>query len=117
MARILSLLMMLAFVLTNGAAVASAMCQHVDAEAHAYARQSADTGIASEAMAEETAAAALSKKSALADAAGVHLAGFLQPSAADLPTPATTAALRAPATEPAKLASMAISPLLEPPLA
>jgi hypothetical protein len=115
-ARLLSLLMMLALVMTSGAAVPMAMCQHVDAGAHALALQSSESEVASVALAEESAAAAASK-SALADAAAVQLAGFLLPADIELPAPPSLSALSRPAVHPAKLASRAISPLLEPPLA
>ncbi len=115
--KLLSLLMMLALVFTNGAAVATAMCEHVDAQAHAYALQSTDAGIAATALNEEAAAAATAKKANLADAAAVQLAGYLLPSDPALPSPRSLDPAKAAEAEPGKLASLSISPLLEPPLA
>jgi hypothetical protein len=117
MARLLSLLMMLALVLTGGAAVPMAMCKHIDAEAHASALESSDAGIASAAVAEETAAVSASKKSALADAVSIQLAGYLLPAEIDVPPPSALSAVFGFTMDPAKLAGRAISPLLEPPLA
>ena len=109
--------MMLALVLTNSAATAAAVCQHNSAEAHASARQSSETGIAAEAIIEETAAAAASKDGALADAAGLQLGGYVLPSDPVLPTPASLASAHQRSPDSAKAPSRAVSPLLEPPLA
>ncbi len=117
MARLLSLLLVFALVLTNGAVVPAALCQHADAQAHAAALQSSDVGAASAALAEETAAVESSKKNSLAQAAAVQLAGFMLPADPALPLPAGHESSATHATEPIALSSLTINPLLEPPLA
>lgn len=116
MARLISLLIMLALALTNSSAVAAAMCQHVDAKAHAFALQSPNRDVAGAAINEEAAAAA-NKKGTLADAAAVQLAGFLLPSSPSIGAPRSIEPMSRAATHPARLASRTVSPLLEPPLA
>lgn len=116
MTRLISLFIMLALAVTNSSAVAAAMCQHVDAKAHAYALQSPDRDVAAVAL-EEEAAAAASKKGTLADAAAVQLAGFLLPSGPSISEPRSIESTSRAPTPPARLANRSISPLLEPPLA
>ena len=67
MYRLLTLLIMLAFAFTNGAALATAVCQHRDASAHLAASYSLDAEVSAEALSEETAATAASKKGAVGD--------------------------------------------------
>lgn len=117
MSRLLSLLAMFALVLTNGTAIATAMCGHTDAQAHAAALQSTDARVASAAMTEDAASSTASKQATPADGAAVQLAGFLLPSNPVLPTPGSSGALDRRPADAAKLASRAISPLLQPPLA
>jgi hypothetical protein len=117
MARLVSLLVMLALLLTSGAAVATQTCQHVDAHAHAAARQSADAFVAAAAIAEESAAAVAGEKAVVADAAAVQLAAFLMPLEPLLPGPRKSGPLPMRAADAAKLASIAVGPLLDPPLA
>ena len=114
-AKLVSLLMALALVMTNSVAIAAAKCRHLDNEAHISARQSADGGIAAEAIAEETAAIAASNKGALADAASVQLAGAVMPSVPTLPSPSTSAGPSEPEPPATKLSGITIMPLLEPP--
>lgn len=108
---------MLALAMTNSSAVAAATCQHVDAQAHAYALHSADPEVAGTAQDEEAAAAAASKKGTFADAAAVQLAGFLQPSAPWISIRRSVEAMNSPPAHPQTLAGRTVSPLLEPPLA
>lgn len=117
MPRLLSLLLMFALVLTNGAAVASAMCQHVDAQAHARAKQSSYEAVAAVALSEEAAAVSTRMKVSLADAASVQLAGFIVPAEPFLPQPYSLEPARELAAEPLALPTLAVRPLLEPPLA
>jgi hypothetical protein len=117
MSRLLTLLIILALVATNGPAVAAAMCQHRDAGAHAAARQSAEASISVAALSEETAARAAAKSSSLSDAAAPLLAGYMLPDGPPaLPfriiVPASTRLSNAP--EPG---GRSVRPLLEPPLA
>lgn len=116
MTRIASLLLMFALVITNGPAIASAMCRHADARAHVSALQSADRGIA-EAAAHEERAAASGQKGTLADAASVQLAGFVTPAGPILHVPAAGAPQKPRAVDDADRSSRALRPLLEPPLA
>lgn len=109
--------MMLTLVLTNSAALAAAVCQHESAGAHASALESTQADIAAEAIAEEAAAAAAGKEGALADAGGLQLGGYVVPSDPFLPTPASPAIVHGRALDAAKRPSLAVSPLLEPPLA
>jgi hypothetical protein len=117
MARLVTLLIMFAFVFTNGPAVAMAMCQHNDAKAHAAALLGADAGLAAIAQAEETAANTASQQGALGDAAMTLMAGFLlPPETHSFPLRSTEPANRHSA-HPVELASRSVPPLLEPPSA
>jgi hypothetical protein len=117
MARLVTLLMMIALVVANGSAAAGAMCRHRDARAHAIALQSQDAKIAAVALTEEAAAAVASKKGALGSNAALSLPAYILPGAA------LTAVLRAvepmprPQVESTPLPSRSIRPLLEPPVA
>jgi hypothetical protein len=117
MARLISLLMMLALVLTNGASVAAAVCQHADGRAHAAAIASADEEAAAEARGEEAAAKAAMRKGTLADAAAVQLAGFMLPPQVSLRAPERSEALAHTRADRRAPANRAIRPLLEPPSA
>ncbi|WP_126173927.1 hypothetical protein [Altericroceibacterium xinjiangense] len=114
MARLLSLLIMLALAL-NGPAVAAAVCHHSSVHAHVLALQSADEQIAAEAIDEENAAA--TQKSALARAAAMQLAPFLLPEQPIVVTPQGTDTANRHAADPDELTGRAIRPLLEPPVA
>lgn len=117
MTRLTSLLLMIALVITNGPAIASALCRHADAAAHAAALQSDDHGVAASAVEEDRAAAAASKKGMLADAASVQLAGFVTPSEPVLPLPLPTPSPIVRAVDEDSPPGRALRPLLEPPLA
>ncbi|CAA9532742.1 MAG: hypothetical protein AVDCRST_MAG23-1180 [uncultured Sphingosinicella sp.] len=116
-AKLISLLIMLALAVTNSSAVAAAACQHVDAQAHAVALQSSDPDVAATAADEEAAAAEANNKSTLAKAGAVQLAGFLLPSAPAISAPRSVEALSRAPIRPEPLPSRTVSPLLEPPLA
>jgi hypothetical protein len=115
MRRLLLLLLMLTLSVTNGAAVAAAVCEHRDARAHQAALASSDLEIAADAHHEEAAAAAAEKKAGLADAAAVQLAGFLQPAEPAFAVPAAVAMTLRPG-DAARLSHRTTRPLLTPPL-
>jgi hypothetical protein len=117
MARLVTLLMMIALVVANGSAAAGAMCLHRDARAHAMARQSQDAKVAAGALTEEAAAAVASKKGALGGSASLSLPAYIVPAAALAPAPHAVEPMRRPQVEPTPLASRSIRPLLEPPVA
>ena len=117
MTRLASLLLMFALVITNGPAIASAMCRHTDAAAHANALQSHDRGIAAAAAKEDRAAASADRKGTLADAASVQLAGFVRPAEPVLHVPFQPKPLSLRAADDDGPPGRALRPLLEPPLA
>jgi hypothetical protein len=116
MVRLLSMLLMLVLVALNGAGVATAICQHGDAQAHVAARHSMNRQIAAAAIVEETASKA-QQDGSLADAAAVQLAGFLKPSEPVISLPADQEPSTRLLPKTAELANRAIPPPLEPPLA
>lgn len=116
MVRLLTLLIMFALAVTNGAAVTAAMCQHPDALAHAAARQSSDDKIAAQARSEDTAGAAASKKGSLSDAAASVSGYILPPGSLSWPARALGSMDR-PSLAATRLAGRSVLPLLEPPLA
>ncbi|MFN7000527.1 MAG: hypothetical protein ACK4ST_10935, partial [Elioraea tepidiphila] len=114
MPRLLSLLLILALAVTNGPAVAAAMCRHDDGRAHAAARHSADAAVAAAARGEEEAAQAALEKAPLGDAASGLLAGYVLPPDARVPAPRL---VRREARETARAAPLhgrSPPPLLEP---
>jgi hypothetical protein len=117
MARLVTLLMIITLVVANGSAAAGAMCRHVDARAHALARQSQDAKVAAVALTEEAAAAVASKKGALGSNASLSLPAFVLPGAALTPAPHPVEPMRRPQVESTPLSSRSIRPLLEPPVA
>jgi hypothetical protein len=114
-ARLLTLLIMIALSFTNGAAFATAICTHQDARAHMAARASADPKVAAVALSEESAAKA-SKDAALAEAAALAMAAFLLPTEPLPPQPRAIEPASRPMTASPGLTSRSIRPLLEPPL-
>lgn len=116
MVRLLTLLMIFALAVTNGAAVTAAMCQHGNSLAHAAALESGKRTVSQEAVGEEAAAKAISKKASFTDAAA-SVTGYILPAnplafpmrVLDRPTK--------PVVDAAGLASRSLRPLLEPPLA
>ena len=117
MARLVTLLMIIALVIGNGSAVAQAVCRHLDAREHAIARQSQDAKVAAVALSEEAAAAVASKKGALGSNASLSLPAYILPAASLSPVPHAVAPMRGPRAESAPLSSRSIRPLLEPPVA
>lgn len=117
MTRLLSLLVMYAFVLTNAASVAAAVCQHADTRAHAFALHSPDREVAARARGEEAARKNVEQRGALADAAAVQLAGFILPSEPIALAPKSPERMRDRPHDESALTGRSISPLLEPPLA
>ena len=65
--RLTGLFIALALLLSNGTAVAQAMCQHATTEAHTIAKSSSDERAASSATVEEMAERAAAKSGTLAD--------------------------------------------------
>ncbi len=114
--RFLSLLVALALMMTNSVAIAAAKCQHMDSQAHISALQSENGVVAAEAISEEAAALA-SKQAALADAASVQLVGALMPSDPVLPIPVASSGPPDEMYLGKRLASIEVTPLLEPPSA
>lgn len=116
MSRFLTFLILLALTFSNSAAVASVLCQHGDAQAHAAALQSHDAASAAEARSEDTAERSISDLASLADAAAASLAGYaLPPEPISVPLHLRTLQ-HGHAGEVAPLSGRAISPMLEPPL-
>jgi hypothetical protein len=108
--------MMFALAITNGAAVAAAMCEHQNMVAHAVALQSPDEHVSGDAMSEEAAATAASKKGSFGDVAG-SVAGYILPGDTVQLHPLMLRSMRRPMTDAAGLGSRSLRPLLEPPLA
>ena len=117
MARLLTLLMMIALVVGNGSAAAGALCRHQDARAHAIARQSHDAKIAATALTEEAAAAAVSKKGALGSGPSLSLPAYILPAAAPIPAPRASEPAQGLQADSMQPAGRSIRPLLEPPVA
>jgi len=117
MARLLTLLMMIALVVANGSAAADAMCRHRDAREHAIARQSHDAKVAAVALTEEAAAAVGSKSGTLGGSASVSLPAYILPAAALTPVPLAAEPLPEARMQVPPLPGRSIPPLLEPPVA
>jgi hypothetical protein len=111
-----TLFVLVALVLGQGTALATSVCRHASAQAHVAARQSADSGKAAAAYAEETADAAASKKGSTSNTSSAPALAVLLP-----PSPSAVAAFpREPmlhrATDRPPLASLSLRPPLPPPL-
>jgi hypothetical protein len=117
MARLLSLLMILALVMTQGTAMASALCRHQNAQAHMLARQSHDAKIAAVAFGEEEAAATASKKASPSADSSSHWPAEMLPLEPEAPMLRIFEPLRLRPGVYAALASATILPLLKPPSA
>jgi hypothetical protein len=114
-ARFLSLLVILTLVIGQGSSVAAAMCRHQDAHAHALARQSRDPRVAAIPLAEEAAAAAVSKKAPQSADGSVHWPADLLPAALPILLLRVLEPIRLRPARAPPLASASILPLLEPP--
>lgn len=117
MARLVTLLLMLLVVIANGPAVATAICRHQDARAHAAAVQSADAGLSAQARSEETAAKGAAMDRALSDAAGTLLAGYMLPPEPMVFLPRLVGSTTRSMPDDSRHAGRSVPPLLEPPLA
>jgi guanyl-specific ribonuclease Sa len=117
MARLLSLFMMLALVMTQGTSMASALCRHQSAQEHILARQSHDAKIAAVAIGEEEAAATASKKASQSVDSSSHWPAEILPAEAETPPLRIAEPLRLRPELHAALASATILPLLKPPSA
>ncbi|MEA3037365.1 MAG: hypothetical protein QOH04_3167 [Sphingomonadales bacterium] len=117
MARLLSLFMMLALVMTQGTAMASALCRHQSAQAHILARESHDARIAAVAIGEEEAAATASKKASQSADSLSHWPAEMLPAAPEAPPLRIVEPLRLRPGLDAALGSATVLPLLKPPSA
>jgi hypothetical protein len=117
MPRLLLLLLLLAFGVSNAVAAPLALCQHSSAGAHAAALESPDAATSASAHAEDAAAAASGKEGALAHVAATALGGMLLPGGPALPHVIDTAMLPWPTEASARIRSRTLAPLLDPPLA
>jgi hypothetical protein len=114
--RLLTLLMIFAFLIANGPAVAMAMCQHEDPRAHAAALQSLEAEISVVAQSEEAAATAASKKGSLNEAATTLLAGYILPGDPPSFPRRFVEPAAAHLADSSRMGSRSVPPLLEPPL-
>ncbi|MEA3061602.1 MAG: hypothetical protein QOJ94_1383 [Sphingomonadales bacterium] len=117
MTRLLSLLMIVALVTTQGTAMASALCRHPSAQAHILARQSHDARIAAIALGEEEAAATASKKASQSADSPSHWPAELLPATPETPPRRMVEPVRLRPGLHTALASATILPLLKPPSA
>lgn len=116
MHRLTTLLILFAFVFTNGPAIASAMCQHGSANAHQAALLNSDADVSIVAQDEESAARSASKTGILADAAAPLLSGFILPADPVSLAPRPAGPKISHASNSAGLQGRSVPPLLEPPL-
>lgn len=108
--------MMFAFVASQGASYAAAVCRHQSPHAHALALQSHDKRVAAQALTEEEAGSVASKKGSPSD-------GGSPSPASDMLVPAALAApfrivdaMRRRLTDAPERAGLSVRPLLPPPL-
>jgi len=113
--RVLTFLLLLVLVATNGTAVATVLCQHQDAQAHAAALQSEVASDVAEAAGEETAAKTAGKKAAGADASASLLAAYMLPPSSPSLAPGASDAVAQFAMEGAVPPGRLVEPLLRPP--
>lgn len=112
--RFFTLLFAFALMLTNGAAVAIAMCQHESTQAHAAALQSQDTQESSAALAEDMAERSASQEGTGADLSPMVVA--LIPDAAALPHKIQLSARAGTPEDQTAPPNRSIMPRLRPPL-
>ena len=117
MPRLLVLLIMLVFAATNGVAAPMALCQHGNGKSHAAAIASGDLLVTAAAHSEEAAAAAAEKQGSLADAAAGALSAALLPDQIGLRNPVAVEHRTSRPADADFLPSLAVAPLLDPPLA
>jgi len=117
MARLLTLLTILAMVLGQGSAMANAVCRHQNAREHVLARQSRDAAVAAVSQREDAAADAASKKASRSADGNSQWPAQLLPPAIE---PAPALAAESPqyrTAHYAALPSATVQPLLKPPSA
>jgi hypothetical protein len=117
MQRLLLLLVMLAFGLTQAAAAPMAVCQHSDADAHAAALESDDAETAAAASHEEDAASAAGKRGVPTDAGGSAIGSIILPTGPAVPAAGEPAGAPRRPSEVLLPSGRVIAPLLDPPLA
>jgi hypothetical protein len=114
--RLLTFLIMLAFVATQAASMEEAMCRHASAAAHALALRSADKTVAVQALGEDDAASVVGKKGDVSHGGSFSApTDMVAPPSVALPFPFVERVRRMLTDAPA-LASISIPPLLQPPL-
>lgn len=116
MPRLLLLLFLLAFGISNAVAAPLALCRHSSASAHAAALESSDLSVSSAAHNEESAASASEKEGALGHVAATALGGSLLPDGPTLPSIRETAMIAWPVSDAQMFRSRTVAPLLDPPL-
>jgi hypothetical protein len=108
--------MAIAFVASQGASFAAAVCRHESAHAHAIALHSHDKRVAAQALTEEEAGSIASKKGSPSDGGSPSAASDML-AAATLIVPFRVAdAIHRRLTDAPDLAGASIRPLLPPPL-
>jgi hypothetical protein len=112
-----TLFMLVALVIGQGTSLATSICRHASVQAHAAARQSADSGKAAVAFAEETADAVASKKGSASNSAPDLVQAALLP-----PSPSAAGMfprenMLPPPTDRPRLAGISLRPPLPPPVA
>lgn len=117
MARLLTFLMILALVVTQGSAIAAAACRHQNVQEHVLARQSPDLKIAAVSLREDAAADAAAKKASSRGDSSANWPAELLPAGIATSEPARAERLRLRPREHSALASTLVAPLLEPPSA
>jgi hypothetical protein len=115
--RLLTFLLINVIVFVSGTSVAAAVCQHRDAQQHVAALHGEDELVAAAAQLEEAAGNVAAAKGMMADTASFSLPAFILPSAAVHPGPSGAPEALSLGRNAAKVASLALPPLLEPPAA
>jgi hypothetical protein len=117
MRRLLLLLIMLAFGLTQAAAAPMAVCLHSDADAHAEALESSYAETAAAASHEEVAGSAAEKRGVPADAGGSASGSVILPTGPAVPVAGVPGGVSRRPSNVLLLSGRVIAPLLDPPLA
>lgn len=116
MRRLLLLLVMIAFGVTNSVAAPLSYCLHADRIEHAAARASEDAATAAVAHREDAATAAAEKKGSAADSTGTSLSLGVLPESPDLPRRSDAGAPSWDSEAQSLFSGRAVAPLLHPPL-
>jgi hypothetical protein len=117
MARLLTFFMILALVMTQGSAMAAALCRHQSIHEHIAARESHDRKIAAVSLAEESAAAVASKKASQSADTSVHWPAEMLPAGIATEPFRAVERIRVRPADQAALPSATLPPLLKPPSA